>query len=213
MFLLVLLSIAVTLAAPDGRATIAVTIAIQGLTLITALWTSDMPHRVVRTATIIVIVALAASLLALLSGRGGSTDGVRLIQVLLVALVPASMLRGMRTLVRTQGVTGQVILGALTIYLLIGMMFAILDASASGLMNESFFSQGGNRDQASYVYFSFTTISTVGFGDLTPIPGLPRALTILECVLGQIYLVTVVSLAVGGYARGRRGGGQETSTE
>ncbi len=71
-----------------ATSTIAVTIAIQGLTLITALWTSDMPRRLVRTATIIVIVALVASLLALLSGEGGSTDGVRLIQVLLVALVP-----------------------------------------------------------------------------------------------------------------------------
>jgi hypothetical protein len=53
------------------------------------------------------------------------------------------------------------------------------------------------------MYFSFITMATVGYGDLTPIGGLGRALAVMEGMLGQIYLVTAVAALVGnlGYTR------------
>jgi hypothetical protein len=53
------------------------------------------------------------------------------------------------------------------------------------------------------VYFSFTTLTTAGFGDLTARTDLGHTLTVFEALIGQIYLVTVVSLIVSNL--GRRG--------
>ena len=51
--------------------------------------------------------------------------------------------------------------------------------------------------QSRRTYFSFTVLTTTGFGDLTPAAGIGRLLAVLEMLLGQLYLVTVISLLVG----------------
>jgi hypothetical protein len=48
----------------------------------------------------------------------------------------------------------------------------------------------------SYLYFSFTTLTTVGFGDLTAGSDAGRMLAVMEALLGQLYLVTVVAFIV-----------------
>ena len=50
--------------------------------------------------------------------------------------------------------------------------------------------------QSEYLYFSFVTLTTLGFGDLSPSVGLPQALTVLEALLGQVFLVTLVARLV-----------------
>ena len=55
---------------------------------------------------------------------------------------------------------------------------------------------------ADYLYFSFVTITTVGYGDFTAASGLGRALASLEALLGQVYLVTVVATIVVGHEPG-----------
>ena len=53
------------------------------------------------------------------------------------------------------------------------------------------------------MYFSFITMATVGYGDLTPQGGLGRALAVTEGLFGQIYLVTAVAALVGNIGRAR----------
>jgi voltage-gated potassium channel len=57
--------------------------------------------------------------------------------------------------------------------------------------------------RSDYMYFSFITLATVGYGDLTPQGGLGRALAVLEGLFGQIYLVTAVAALVGNLGRTR----------
>ena len=47
------------------------------------------------------------------------------------------------------------------------------------------------------MYYSFTVLTTTGFGDLTAAHGAGRALAVLEMLMGQIYLVTVISILIG----------------
>ena len=54
------------------------------------------------------------------------------------------------------------------------------------------------------LYFSFVTLTTVGYGDLSPLGGVPRAFAVAEMLAGQIYLVTVVSLIVTNLGARRR---------
>ena len=59
-----------------------------------------------------------------------------------------------------------------------------------------FFAQAGVHQQSEYLYFSFVTLTTLGFGDLSPAVGLPQALVALEALLGQVFLVTLVARLV-----------------
>jgi hypothetical protein len=66
-----------------------------------------------------------------------------------------------------------------------------------------FFAQHGPVDAVSYLYFSFLTLTTVGYGDLTAGNDLGRMLAVLEALLGQLYLVTIVAVLVANIGRER----------
>jgi len=88
----------------------------------------------------------------------------------------------------------QSILGLMAIYVLLGLFFAWTFMLTTHL-GCPFFTSGA-EDLGSYVYFSYVNLATVGFGDLTPQPGPPRALAVAEAIVGQLYLVSVVAVAV-----------------
>ena len=67
--------------------------------------------------------------------------------------------------------------------------------------SRAFFAQQSNATVADYLYFSFVTMTTTGYGDLTAAHGLGRALAVLEALIGQLYLVTVIALLVSNLSR------------
>jgi hypothetical protein len=82
----------------------------------------------------------------------------------------------------------------------------------NGVSSQPFLAQGPNDEPSTYVYLSFITLATVGYGDYTPLGDLPRALCVLEAIMGQIFLVTTVARLVSLYGgagplRNREGGG------
>jgi len=93
-------------------------------------------------------------------------------------------------------VAKQTVAGALCTYVLLGLLFAFLFLAVADLRNDPFFAQAGAHQQSEYLYFSFVTLTTLGFGDLSPHVGLPQGLTVLEALSGQIFLVTMVARLV-----------------
>jgi Ion channel len=89
----------------------------------------------------------------------------------------------------------QTMYAALTCYLLVGIFFTLADITLA-LWFPPFFHQGGPHPPADYAYFSFITMTTVGYGDLTPYVGYPRSMAVLEAVIGQMVLVTLVARTV-----------------
>ena len=83
------------------------------------------------------------------------------------------------------------------------MVFAFLYATIDLVGSAPFFVQTQTATTADYLYFSFITLTTVGYGDFTAATGLGRALASLEALLSQVYLVTVVATIVSGMARMR----------
>ena len=71
-------------------------------------------------------------------------------------------------------------------------------------MQGPFFAQPGAGRAVDYVYFSYVTMSTVGYGDLTARGDLARMLAVTEALIGQLYLVTIVALLVGNLGRVRQ---------
>jgi hypothetical protein len=82
-------------------------------------------------------------------------------------------------------------------------MFAAGYAAAQHLGESVFFAGHQPADTQTFQYFSFTTLTTVGYGDFTAASNLGHTLSNAEALIGQIYLVTIVSLIVGNLGLGR----------
>jgi hypothetical protein len=201
---LILLSLGFQLAAPDEDWARLVTIVLQGGTLILALYASEARHAIMRLATVVVAVAVVASSAALIGfGQLGSTGG-RIVAVLLVALAPLAIVSGVVAGVRRHGaVTLHTMFGVLCIYLLVGMLFSYAYGLVGDAQSQPFFASGVTADISDYLYFSFATLTTVGYGDLVAGTDLGRSVAITEALVGQIYLVTVVAVIVGSLTRQR----------
>jgi hypothetical protein len=87
------------------------------------------------------------------------------------------------------------VLAVLDVYVMLGLFFTFVDAGV-GHITGHFFAQASAYDLVDYPYLSYVTLTTVGFGDLTPGTGIARALIIIEALIGQIFLVTMVARMV-----------------
>jgi len=121
----------------------------------------------------------------------------------LVAVAPITILRKVRKEFVDEGVGADVVLGALCAYLYIGTWFAFAYRAVALLTNAPFFAQPGEERPLNYLYFSFITLTTTGFGDLSPVYGPGRMLSAVEAIIGQLYLVTVVALVVSAFRKVR----------
>jgi hypothetical protein len=205
VLMMILTSLVFQLAAPDADWARLVTIVIQGLALLAALLASGAHLWILRLATVAVCVAIVGALGALIGFGTLGPTAARLITALMVALAPISIARGVIQDVKARGITLQTMFGVLCIYLLIGTLFAFAYAIISSAGSGHFFAQpGDDATSQNFLYFSFVTITTVGYGDLTAATNLGRSLAIAEALTGQIYLVTVVAAIVGGLGGRRR---------
>jgi hypothetical protein len=187
--------------APDRTGSRVVGLALAGSMLLVVVVTSRSADRALRASgaaiVLLVTVALAITVLtgSLPKWTASATAG------LLVILTLVQLVRGLVRLMRTRGVTIQALAGALSVYLLLGLLFALAVGVAAKLGHGAYFAQGTDGNQSQHVYFSFTTMTTTGYGDLSPATRGGRAFAVLEMLLGQIYLVTVISLLVGNLRR------------
>lgn len=195
-------TVLLTIATPQADGTRAVALFLQGLALIVAIVAARDHERLREQTAILLMVALLAA--CALAGLGVLTDDVRVLASLSIAIAtPAVMVRGLVRLLRERGVVLQAVFGALALYLQIGLIFAFAAAGVGSAQGTPFFGGDDPQSISEFVYFSFTTMSTTGYGDLTPATSLGRSLAVLEMLIGQIYLVTVVGLLVGNIGRPR----------
>jgi len=177
--------------------------ALLGATLLLSLWCAEAKPIVMRGGALVVVAVFLASLLETVLGTPGG-GATRLANALLVSLAPPAIIVGVvRSLRARQGVTLEAVFGVLCVYLLIGMLFAFLYGSIDRLGGSPFFAGGQPASVADCLYYSFTTLTTVGYGDLTAHSNLGHTLSVSEALVGQIYLVTIVSLIVANLGRSR----------
>ena len=137
------------------------------------------------------------------SARAGAHPGMLAFSATAVinALTIAVILGGLVRLVQDDGVGVQTVFGALAIYLLVGLTFGFLIGAFATGFDGNYFAQGTDGVQSQRVYFSYTVLTTTGFGDLTARTAPGRALAVLEMLIGQLYLVTVIATLVGNLSR------------
>ncbi len=106
----------------------------------------------------------------------------------------------LRQVLFTGDITGNKILGAICVYLLLGLTFATVFLLIVQFSPDAF--KGANHSAwydnfADFVYFSFVSLTTLGFGDITPVKPLARFLVYFEAIAGQFYLTILVASLVG----------------
>ena len=110
----------------------------------------------------------------------------------------------LRDVLSCQHITGDTIRGGICAYLLIGFFWALLYAIVANF-DEGAFSQTADEvefyNQA--IHFSFTTLTTLGYGDIVPLTPLATMLTNLEAIIGQLYPSTLIAVLVGNYTSER----------
>ena len=197
---LVLATFLFIMAAPDERWALSVTVLLLTGTLIVAIWVSGFGWSGPKTLTA-AVVGLTAAAVAGVAGGETATGSVWLVGIVLAAAVIVVIALG----VVDQGeVNSQSVVGAICVYLVLGMLFSFAYGSAAKLGSGYFFAQGTDGTPAIRLYFSYITMATVGYGDYSAAGNLGRTLSILEGLLGQLYLVTIVALLVSRLAHRQR---------
>lgn len=192
LFVLILLSMLLSGANTTWLKVVAVVM--QGGMVLFALLVSRAPRRAWRVAIVLVPVAV---ILGIVGHVLDSSFAKSLTAGVYVILPVAAIVVLVRRIVKDlPSVSARTILGLLSVYLLIGMTFASLFATIAVISDEPFFAENKTAEPVDFTYFSFVTLATVGYGDLTAANPMPRMLSAIEGLTGQLYLVTVVAVAV-----------------
>ena len=201
VFLLTLVLLVFVILAPAADWSRAVAIGLESTALAIALATSRA--RVRRTRATVIAVAGGVAVACVLAGLVPTWAAQTLSGVLALA-IPLSLVRGLGRLVSTAGATLQAVAGALAIYLLIGLMFAWLIGFVAHVDGAAYFMSGTDGTESERVYYSLVVMTTTGFGEFTAAQPLGRALAVVEMLVGQLYLVTVIGVLIGSLVQ-RRG--------
>jgi Ion channel len=198
VLLLLVISYFVIAAADDGDIGRVVSMVIFAATTWLALRASQVKRRILRLAlAVIPLATLIAIVLVLVGSDQTAAIVTKILTVLLVVVAPVAILR---RLVEHPVISLNTFYGAVCVYLLIAMFFATLYGLIALISGEQFFAQltvaPGDTPAIDYLYFSFVTITTTGYGDLTAAGGVGRMTAVIEAIFGQLYLITVVALVV-----------------
>jgi uncharacterized membrane protein YeaQ/YmgE (transglycosylase-associated protein family) len=197
VLLLVIAAIALQMSFETSDASRFASIVLQAVTLVAAVRISGVRRIGTHAAALVAIVAVIASLLTWVIRGDIPQAPAAIVNGLLVAFAPLAVGRGiLHDLQRERVVTIATLAGVLAIYLLAGMFFSSVYGVIGAVDANSLFTEVSDPTREDQLYFSFVTLCTVGYGDLTPAGNLSRSFSVAEMLVGQIYLVTVVSLIV-----------------
>ncbi len=149
-------------------------------------------------------VAVAAILSFYLADTSLMSRTIGILWVLLVLATPVLVLKGVLAAKR---VTAQTILGAIGVYLLLGIALTFIAMAMDGW--GGFFAT--TPRSTAFVYFAFVTVTTLGYGDLVPYTDAARMVSVAAAVVAQMYLVVVVARLVSVWGPRRESLAEETT--
>src|SRR6266699_4710406 len=176
----------------------AVQVVLFTVVVLLALRSASIPRRAVRLVVIAAVVGLPVMfVISFSTATGEAGSGIAGLWIALVLLAAAVMI--VRRVLAFGTVTMQSIYGALSAYLVIGFMFAAVFAAIYHFSGDKFFVPGQMANTQTFQYFSFTTLTTLGYGDFTANYSSGQAVAVLEALTGQIFLATLVARLVAAF--------------
>ncbi len=191
--LLLLILVALVLTAANTTWLKIAAVLVQGGVVLFAFLAARAGRRAWRVAVVLVPLAVILGI----AGRFGDSRAAESVAAAMNLVLPAAAIVVLgRRIVMEPFVSSRTIIGLLCVYLLIGMTFAATYITIAVVSGEPFFVQTDHAQPVDFTYFSLVTLATVGYGDLTAANPMPRMLAAIEGLTGQLYLVTVVAVAV-----------------
>jgi Ion channel len=173
----------------SGWAAVLVMLAVA-LTAVVALTSSHSPPHYVHLGIYLSALGMVLAVIAAISGDDDWLDAGAVVQVcLLTAAMAAVLVR----VVSTPEVSVRTILGAISVYTVLGLLFAFVFEAVGRIQGSPFFENHAHLHHSDYLFFSYTTLTTTGYGDLVPGGQPGRMLAGIEMLMGQIFLVTLVA--------------------
>ncbi|MGV1048508.1 MAG: potassium channel family protein [Solirubrobacterales bacterium] len=190
VFLLVVATYVLTsLLANEGWPAVIVCAATSA-TSVVALTSSRVKRERVRAVVWLALLSLLLSVIAAISDDRIWLNLASLIQVVLLAVAMGAVLL---RVVTTAEVGSRTILGAISVYTVLGLLFTFVYATIDRIQGGAFFEGHPNPHGGDFLFFSYTTLTTTGFGDLVPGGQPGRMISGLEMMIGQVFLVTLVA--------------------
>ncbi len=207
VFALVVVTYVVTsLLGNDGWSSVPVMLSVSATSIVALTSSHIKPHWV----HVSIYVSAAGLVLAVIAAATGNNDWLSVGAIAEVALLTAAMTAVLVRVVTAAEVGARTILGAISVYTVMGLIFAFIYEAVGRIQGSPFFENHPVLHHSDYMFFSYTTLTTTGYGDLVPGGQPGRMLAGLEMLIGQIFLVTLVAGLV---AVWRPGGGLKKMRE
>ena len=200
LLLLVLIAAYVISAFTSDAVTGAIQVVLYLAVLSLAVLTSRLSRRVAQFVILIAVVGSAGAF-ALALSPSGYAHGAADLWIALMLLFGVVLI--LSRVFAQREVTVQSIFGAVSAYIIIGLIFAAIYSAMYRFGNNTFFAHGETANIKTFQYFSFTTLTTLGYGDYTAAGSGGQAVAVMEAVFGQIFLATLVARLVAAF-RGPR---------
>jgi hypothetical protein len=159
-------------------------------TSVVSLTSSGARAAVVRLALRLSVVTIA---LAMVSAASGERTWLNLASLVQIGLLIVAMAAVLRRVVTANEVGFRTILGAISVYTVLGLLFSFAYGTIARIQGGTFFHGVAHPQGSEFLFFSYTTLTTTGYGDLVPAGQPGQMVSGLEMMLGQIFLVTLVA--------------------
>jgi hypothetical protein len=182
-------------AGPTGPVALTV---LSSIILITGIYAVSNRRRQIVIASLLAVPAFLLGWLYLVTGIPALNNAGSAFTVFFYAFTALIVLSRVLT---TRRITTDTVYGAVSVYLLMGLTWATAYSLVESLhpgsfTSESVYSPDGAFTFPEFIYFSFVTLATLGYGDITPITNQARSLALLETVSGTIYIAVLIARLV-----------------
>lgn len=173
---------------------------VQLLTVAVVLRVTEVRERVQHIAWVILALAAAATVVVGVLDTGGRGLDIVLSAASVIAflIAPVAIIRHQ---VRRRGVDIEALLAAIAAYVLVGMFFTLLYNLVALLTVAPTFGTDVVDSLSTQLFFSFTTLTTTGYGNIVPVSSGVQAIAVAEAITGQLFLITAVARIMRGARR------------
>jgi len=172
--------------------------------------TGHLPPKVIRWLVALMVGGSVVAVTLAATHQADAGAGVANLWTALILLFAVVLI--VRRVLRQESVTLQSIFGAISAYMIIGLMFAALYSAMNKFAGGGFFAHQMTGNLKTFQYFSFTTLTTLGYGDFTAASDSGRAVAVMEAMLGQVFLATLVARLVAAFRSPRSSGQARAQT-
>ena len=166
---------------------------LASLSATVALHSARARHDVAMWGGRIAVLAILLSIAGAIVGGRGFLGAAALLQVGLLSVGAFAVLRAVITEAR---VGFRTILGAVSVYITLGLLFSFLYVAVERIGGDPFFGAGAQVETGDFAFFSMTTLTTTGYGNLVPVAQPGKMFAALEMLVGQVFLVTLIARLV-----------------